>query len=174
LKKQLKIQNEKLKIETLESIKMHEKINRLDRSSLKFNQGAIVFLVSMAFVFNINWLVAFVSLVMLAGTVLPKAGLFKLIYFSILKPLGIIKPKIVEEDNTPHLFAQSFGGLFLALSFLFLNFTNQQFTGWLLSIIVVALAFINLTTNFCAGCFIYFQLNKLGIFSNKQTRKQHA
>jgi hypothetical protein len=88
--------------------------------------------------------------------------------------LGIIKPKIVEEDNTPHLFAQGLGGIFLAASFLFLEFTNQQFAGWFLSIIVVALAFINLATNFCAGCFIYFQLNKFGIFSKKQVRKQHV
>jgi hypothetical protein len=139
---------------------------KLDRSSIKFNQGAIVVLVSIAFLLNLYWLVAFVSLVMLIGTLFPKAGLFKLTYFYFFRPLGIIKSQIVKESNTPHLFAQGMGGVVLAVAFLLLNFTDQNFIGWFLSLVVVALAFINLTTNFCAGCFIYYRLNKMGIFSS--------
>lgn len=146
---------------------------KLDRSSIKFNQGAIVVLVSIAFLLNLYWLVALVSIVMLIGTLFPKAGLFKLTYVYIFKPLGIIKPHIVKEPNTPHLFAQGMGGVVLAAAFLLLNFTNQNFIGWFLSLVVVALAFINLTTNFCAGCFIYYQLNKIGIFSG-YSGKQHV
>jgi hypothetical protein len=139
---------------------------KLDRSSIKFNQGAIVVLVSITFLLNLYWLVAFVSLVMLIGTLFPKAGLFKLTYFYFFRPLGIIKSHIVKESNTPHLFAQGMGGVVLAVAFLLLNFTDQNFIGWFLSLVVVALAFINLTTNFCAGCFIYYRLNKMGIFSS--------
>ncbi len=138
---------------------------KIDKSALRFNQGAIVILVSIAFLFNLNWLVALVSLVMLAGTLLPKAGLFKLTYLYVAKPLRIIKPQIVKESNTPHLFAQGLGGVVLALAFLLLNFIDQSFLGWLLSIVVVVLAFINLTANFCVGCYIYYQLTKIGIFS---------
>jgi len=148
-------------------------VEKLDRSSIKFNQGAIVVLVSIAFLLNLYWLVALVSLVMLAGTAFPKTGLFKLTYFYVFKPLGIIKPHIVKESNAPHLFAQGMGGVVLAAAFLLLNFTDQNFIGWFLSLLVVALAFINLTTNFCAGCFIYFQLNKIGIFSG-YSGKQHV
>ncbi len=146
---------------------------KIDRSALRFNQGAIVILVSIAFLFNLNWLVALVSLVMLVGTLLPKVGLFKLTYLHIAKPLGIIKPQIVNESNTPHLFAQGLGGVVLAAAFLLLNFTDQNIIGWFLSIVVVALAFINLTVNFCVGCYIYYQLTKIGIFSN-YSGKQHV
>ena len=146
---------------------------KLDRSSIKFNQGAIVVLVSMAFLLNLNWLVALVSIIMLIGTIFPKAGLFKLTYLYIFKPLGIIKPYIVKEPNAPHLFAQGMGAIVIAVAFSLLNFTNQNFIGWFLSLVVVALAFINLTTNFCAGCFIYYQLNKIGIFSG-YSRNQHV
>jgi Domain of unknown function (DUF4395) len=144
---------------------------KIDRSALRFNQGAIVILVSIAFLFNLNWLVALVSLVMLVGTLLPKAGLFKLTYFYVAKPLGIIKPQIINESNTPHLFAQGLGGVVLVAAFLLLNFTDQNFLGWFLSIVVVALAFINLTVNFCVGCYIYYQLTKIGIFSNYQGKQ---
>ena len=146
---------------------------KIDRSALKFNQGAIVILVSVAFLFNLSWLVALVALVMLLGTAFPKAGLFKLAYLYIAKPLRIIKRQIVNESNTPHLFAQGLGGIFLVVAFLFLNFTDLSFLGWFLSIVVVALAFINLTVNFCVGCYIYYQLTKIGIFSNSP-EKQHV
>jgi Domain of unknown function (DUF4395) len=146
---------------------------KIDRSALRFNQAAIVILVSIAFLFNLNWLIALVSLVMLVGTLLPKVGLFKLTYCYVAKPLGIIKPQIINESNTPHLFAQGLGGVVLAAAFLLLNFTDQNIIGWFLSIVVVALAFINLTVNFCVGCYIYYQLTKIGIFSN-YPGKQHV
>jgi len=153
---------------------MTVKMSKLDRSALKFNQGAIVSLTAVAFVFNINWLIALVAIVLITGTIFPKAGFFKLIYFHIAKRLNLIKPKIVEEDNTPHLFAQGMGGVFLSISFLLLEFTNQQFVGWTLSLLVLVLAFVNLTLNFCAGCFIYFQLGKLGVFPHKLSENQHV
>lgn len=153
---------------------MPGKMSKFDRSALKFNQGSIVLLTSIAFIFNIDWLVLFVAVVLLVGTLIPKAGLFKLIYFNIAKRVRIIKPSIIEENNTPHLFAQGMGGLFLSMSFLLLDFTSQQFLGWTLSIVVIVLAFVNIVLNFCAGCFIYFQLSKLGVFPRKFSRQQNA
>ena len=142
---------------------MNNNKNKLDRNALKFNQGSIVALTAVAFLLQQSWLVALVMTVLLIGTIFPKAGLFKIIYFNIVKPLGLIKPYIVEEDSAPHQFAQGLGGVFLLFSFIALKF-NLNILGWGLSLIVWALAFINLTINFCLGCYIYFQLNKLGIF----------
>ena len=153
---------------------MSEKLNKVDISALKFNQGAIVIFTAVAFVFNIKWLIAFVAVVLITGTIFPGVGLFKLIYSHIAKQLNLIEPRIVEEDNTPHVFAQGMGGIFLTIAFLLLEFTNQQFIGWTLSLIVLVLAFVNLALNFCVGCFLYFQLNKLGIFPGKLSEKQHA
>jgi len=138
-------------------------IKKLDRNALRFNQGAIVFFTAAAFLLQLPWLIAFVAAVMLIGTAFPGAGLFKLIYLKIVKPLGILKPKIVEEAGAPHQFAQGLGGFFLVLSFIALQF-NLDVIGWALSLIVLALALVNLTVNFCLGCYIYFQLNKLRIF----------
>ncbi len=147
---------------------------KLDKSAIKFNQGSIVVLTAAAFLFSLPWLVAFTAAVMLVGTIFPKAGLFKLIYMHAAKPLGIIKPDVVEEDNTPHQFAQGLGGVFLAVSFLVLRI-KLIVLGWVLALIVLALAFINLTVNFCLGCFIYFQLNKHGIFHPKpESRSENA
>ena len=153
---------------------MNNQINKLDRSALKFNQGSIVVLTAIAFLFSLPWLVAFTAAVMLVGTIFPNAALFKLIYKHIAKPLGIIKPDVVEEDNSPHQFAQGLGGVFLVLSFAALE-AKLFVIGWSLALIVLALAFINLTVNFCVGCFIYFQLNKIGLFQSKpESRSENA
>jgi len=136
--------------------------NKLDRNALKFNQGAIVTLTAAAFLLQQPWLIAFVMAVLIIGTIFPGAGLFKLIYFHIIKPAGIIKPNIVIEDSSPHQFAQGLGGVFLMFSFIALEF-NLSILGWGLSLIVLLLALVNLTVNFCLGCYIYFQLNKVGI-----------
>lgn len=153
---------------------INKNINRLDRSALKFNQGSIVVLTGIAFLFSLPWLVLFTGVVMLIGTIFPKAGLFKLIYKHIAKPLGIIKPDIAEEDNTPHQFAQGMGGVFLVSAFIALK-AKLIVVGWILALIVLALAFVNLAVNFCLGCFIYFQLNRLGLFQSKpESRKENA
>jgi hypothetical protein len=141
---------------------MGNNIKKLDRNALRFNQGSIVVLTAAAFLLQRPWLVAFVMAVLLIGTIFPAAGLFKLIYFHIVKPLGIIKPQIVEEDSSQHQFAQGLGGVFLLLSFIALE-VNLSILGWALALIVLVLALVNLTVNFCLGCYIYFQLNKHGI-----------
>jgi hypothetical protein len=153
---------------------MKNGIMKLDKSAIKFNQGSIMVLIAAAYLLNLPLLIAFVMVVMITGTIFPKAGLFKLIYKHIVKPSGIIKPDIVEEDNSPHQFAQGLGGIFLLAALIMME-TGLIVLGWILALLVLVLAFINLTTNFCLGCFIYFQLHKFGILQSKtEARNEHA
>ena len=154
---------------------MKNSIEKIDRKSLKFNQSCIVIFTSLAFLLNVYWLVVFVGAVLLFDNLIPGTGLFKLFYKNVVKPLKILKPKISEESKTPHQFAQGLGGTFLIISFILLQYFDQIFLGWTLSFIVIALAFINLTLDFCAGCFIYFQLEKLKIsFSSSITENKNV
>ncbi|MEJ2615667.1 MAG: DUF4395 domain-containing protein [Ignavibacteriaceae bacterium] len=144
---------------------------KIDKTSLKFNQGSIVVLSGLAYLFNIYWLVAFVGVVLLLDTLIPGAGLFKLFYKHIVKPLNILNPNISNESRAPHQFAQGLGGSFLLLSFILLLYFNSAFFGWTLSFIVIALAFVNLTLDFCAGCFIYFQIQKIKLSASLTENK---
>ena len=139
---------------------MNKTIEKLDKTSLKFNQGCIVVFTGSAFLLNTYWLVAFVGVVLLLDTIIPGTGLFKLTYKNIIKPLKILKPQISEESRVPHQFAQGLGGSFLILSFILLQYLGFSIIGWAVSFIVIAFAFVNLTLDFCAGCFIYFQIQK--------------
>jgi hypothetical protein len=136
--------------------------NKVDHSALRVNQASIIGLLLLAFLMDQVWLVALVAAVMLVGTLWPKAGLFKLFYTQLLKPTGLIKPDVISDEQQPHLFAQGVGAIFLLLSLLALLLGNAV-VGWLLTGIVIVLAAVNLFLGFCLGCFIYYQLARLGI-----------
>ncbi len=146
-------------------------ISRVDRTALKINQGSIVTLLVIAFALKLEWLVALVSLVMIIGTVVPSAGAFKLLYAHLLRPLGIVHPDIVEEDNVQHLFAQGLGGVFLAVSFYALTVAGSPVIGWTLAFLVVLLAFVNLTVNFCVGCYLYLRLRRISFFTREALKR---
>ena len=135
---------------------------KVDQSALKVNQGFIIAFLLLAFVLDSVWLVAFVGVVMLLGTAVPPLSLFKRIYQHGLKPAGIVKPNVITDNPEPHRFAQGFGGVVLALAVLVL-LAGPAILGWALAGLVVVLAALNLFLGFCAGCFLYYQLNKLGV-----------
>ncbi len=140
----------------------------VDHMALKVNQAFIIGLLVIAYLFDWTWLVAFVAAVMIVGSVWPQAGLFKLIYQRALKPAGLLKPDPRPDSPQQHLFAQAVGGLMLLLATL--SFVvGLPVLGWLLAGIVIALAAVNLIFGFCAGCFMYFQLGRLGIRPNLPT-----
>ena len=138
---------------------------KVDHTALKVNQAAIIGLLILAFIFNAVWLVAFVALVMLVGTVWPGAGLFKLVYGRGLRPLGWLKPDVRTDDPQPHLFAQGVGGIVLLLALLGFAL-GSPLTGWGLVTVVIVLAAVNLFFAFCLGCFLYFQLARRGVRAN--------
>ncbi|MFQ5419087.1 MAG: DUF4395 domain-containing protein [Anaerolineae bacterium] len=135
---------------------------KVDHSALKVNQAFIIVLLLLAFVLDSVWLVAFVGVVMLVGTAVPALALFKRIYRHLLKPAGLVKPNVISDNPEPHRFAQGFGGVVVALAVL-ASLAGQPVLGWALAGLVVVLAALNLFWGFCAGCFLYYQLNRLGV-----------
>lgn len=137
-------------------------LRKVDHNALRTNQAFIIGLLLIAFLLNVPLLVAFVAAVMLIGAAFPVARLFVRIYQHLLKPAGWVKPDVIIDNPEPHRFAMGLGGVFAASSFLAL-LADLSALGWGLSLLVVALAALNLFFGFCAGCFVYYQLNKLGV-----------
>jgi hypothetical protein len=145
---------------------------KVDTTALKFNQAMIITFTLLGFLFNQPYLVLFVGLVLALGTIVPRASLFKQFYLKLLKPNNLLKPRVIDDDPTPHQFAQGVGALFLlAGSSLLLTF-NNELAGWTLAWIVIILAGVNLFLGFCAGCFVYYQLDKVGLIPHPQSSKE--
>ncbi len=138
----------------------------VDHSALKVNQTGVVATVLVAFVGSAFFrpvlvLVPLLAAVMLLGTFAPRFALFKQIYFNVLKPAGVVKPRPVQDRPEPHNFAQGLGGVFLAIASVFL--IPLPVIGLALALLVAVLAFVNLAFGYCLGCQIFFQLERRGL-----------
>lgn len=135
---------------------------QVDQSALRVNQAFIIALLVLSFLFNTVWLVALVGVVMLVGTIWPEAALFKRVYRHVLRPAGLVQPDVIADNPEPHRFAQGFGAV-VVLAAVAGFVTGAVTLGWVLTGVVVFLAALNLFLGFCAGCFVYYQLNRLGV-----------
>jgi len=136
-----------------------DELCKVDHTALRMNQAVIIILLLAAFVLNVPLLVAFVALVMLIGTAIARPGFFFL-YIGALRPLSIVKPDVLNDNPEPHRFAQGFGGIVAAGSAAAL-LLGSPLAGWALSWLVTLLAALNLFVGFCAGCAVYYWMNRL-------------
>ena len=136
-------------------------LQKVDHSVLKTNQLFIIALSILAFVLDQLALAAFVALVMGIGSALKTPG-FGIIYKSILKPRGWMKPDVLDDNPEPHRFSQIVGFLFLTAGSLAL-FLGSAVLGWTLVWIVIALASLNAFGGFCVGCMVYYWLARLNV-----------
>jgi len=138
----------------------------VDHSALKVNQAGIIVTVLVSFTgsaFSQAFLVLIplLAIVLLLGTFVPQLALFKQLYFQILKPRGIVKPRPVQDRPQPHNFAQGLGGVFLAIATVFL--IPLPVVGLALALLVAVLAFVNFAFGYCLGCQIFFQMERRGL-----------
>jgi hypothetical protein len=139
----------------------------VDRNAIKFSQVSLAIWIVLAGVLQAPWLIAFLTAVLGISASRPSRGLFHAVYARVAVPLGVIRPNPVPDDPAPHRFAQGIGSGVLALSTLAL-FVEAATVGWTLAGLVAALALLNVTAGFCAGCFLYYQLVRRGWLPRRQ------
>jgi Domain of unknown function (DUF4395) len=138
-----------------------------DRSVLKVNQAILMSVIVVGYLVGlvyhpVAWALPVLAVMMLAAVASPSLNVPRLIYLRWLKPAGIVKPRIRQEDPAPHRFAQLLGGVFLAAASVFV-ITNILLVAWVLAWIVAALAFLNFAFDICVGCIMYAQLVRIGL-----------
>jgi len=136
-------------------------LQKVDHAALRVNQAFIISLLFAAFIVNTPWLAVFVAAVMTYGALTRQPG-FKAAYANFLKPRGLVKPDVIDDNPEPHIFAQGFGAVVLWIGVASL-FAGLPTLGWGLAWLVIALASLNLFVGFCAGCMVYYWLNRLHI-----------
>ena len=139
-----------------------EPVRRVDRSAIRVNHIFIAGLLLEGFLLNSLTMVAFVALVMLAGAASPELALFQTIYRDGLRPARLVKAQIIIDNPEPYRFEQGLAGVVIALGLAAL-LTAHATLGWTLVLLVAAMATLSLMLRFCAGCYLYYQLNRLGV-----------
>ena len=138
-----------------------------DRSVLKVNQVILMAGLIAGYAVSLAKPLAAVALplfaaMMLHGAAVPARSLPRVLYLKVLKPRGLVRPRVVVEDAAPHRFAQLVGGVFLAAASL-LALAGLGVAAWTLGWIVVGLAFLNFAFDLCVGCIMYAQLVRVGV-----------
>jgi hypothetical protein len=134
----------------------------VDHNAIKFTQVGIAFVGAIAFIFNLWWLVGLLAIALLVGVAWPEAGAFRLIYTKFVLPRRWLRPNLLADDPAPHRFSTGVGGVFLSVGAGALV-GGLSWLGWGLVGLVAALALVNVLFDFCAGCFIYYHLRRVGL-----------
>lgn len=144
-------------------------VGTVDRTALKFNEITIITLVAVAFVLNLPWLLLILGGILAVAAAQPRWSLLRVTYQRIVVPLGVLRPRVAPGEFTPRRFTQGLAATVLGLSTVAL-YSGFAVIGWVLAWLVALLAGLSLTTNFCAGCFLFYQLRRAGILGR---RRQH-
>jgi len=135
---------------------------QVDHNAIKFGQVTIVLMVAIAWLFDLVWLVPLLAAVLLANVAWPVWGPIRLAYRSVILPLRIVRSNLVADEPAPHRFAQGVGGVLLVAAAAAL-YGGVAAVGWALAALVAVLAAVNVLWNFCAGCFLFYQLRRAGL-----------
>jgi len=135
---------------------------KVDQTGLKVGQALTIILLILAFILNSAVLVLFVAIAQFLGALAAPFAPYRLVYQNVLKPSGLLKPNLVIDNPEPHRFAFLVGALFNGAAFIALV-SGATVLAWVLVGIVVVLANLNFWLNFCMGCWMYYQLNRLGL-----------
>lgn len=145
----------------------------VDHAAIKTGQILAIATLTGAFVLDLWEPVAVLAGIFLVTAVLFEWGPFSLVYRLFLKPLGLVEPDLRADNAQPHRFGQAVGAVSAALAAAALYF-NYTTLGWILVWVLIALTGISFM-GWCIGCFIYYQLNRLGLggfFGHKPTDSQ--
>jgi hypothetical protein len=137
-------------------------IRQVDHTGLKTGQATTILLLLAGFVLNSPLLVALVALAQFLSALDVPFAPYRLLYQRAVKPSGLVKPHVIPDNPEPHRFAQLLGAIMNTLAMIAL-LAGAPTLAWVFVWIVIVLANLNFWLNFCAGCMIYYQLNRLGV-----------
>jgi hypothetical protein len=132
----------------------------IDQLAIKFSRGAIVALISAAWLTESPALLAVTAAVLLAATLWPEANLFALLYRHVVKPLKLLTPNPTPDTDSPHRFTRGFAAVCLSASWV-AHLAGAPTVGWAVALLVMALSLLALVANICVGCQVYYLLGRL-------------
>jgi hypothetical protein len=133
----------------------------VDQAELQVHRIFIIALFLTAYFLDRWELVALQAVVLLITSLNPGYSPYIALYRNVLQPTGLIRPDRRLDNNEAHRFAAVIGALTSSCAVYFLM-TGRTSLGWGLVWLIVVLAGVA-CTGWCAGCFVYYMLNRLGL-----------
>lgn len=125
----------------------------IDPRGPRFNQAVLAVALLAGFAFDQRWVVPVWALVLFAGAAFgPAYGPFLRLYAELIRPR--LRPPVELEDPRPPRFAASVGVVFLTAATVSFA-AGATVLGWVLALVVAALAGLAAVSGICVGCEIY-------------------
>lgn len=86
---------------------------------------------------------------------------FTLLYRWVVSPLRLMRSDYRLDNIQPHKFGQWVGALTVLIALGLIEYVSPL-AGWLVVVVLIALTAISYA-GWCVGCFMYYQLNRLGL-----------
>ena len=135
--------------------------NKVDHAEIKMGQilTIIISLVALALQ-DVRPLIGLGFIFFLSGT-FRSISPFHLLYKWIINPLNIMKSDYRLDNIQPHKFGQLVGVITIAIIWSLIYF-GYETAGWSVVVVLIALT-VSSYSGWCIGCFLYYQLNRLGL-----------
>ena len=141
----------------------------VDHAEIKLGQLLTIGMAVLAiYTGSTQWLIALGVIFLISGTYRPLSPFVML--YKIIGPLKLIKSDYRLDNIQPHKFGQLIGALTVLIAVLLIE-NNLAIAGWGVSWVLIGLTAISFA-GWCIGCFMYYQLNRLGLggfFKHKPT-----
>ena len=126
----------------------------IDINIPRFNQAVVAALTGLAFVLQLEWLVAILVVVLVISRIGgQRTAPLTQLYVRALRP-RIRHGPIVSEPAAPPQFAQLLGAVFLSMATIAFLLDHSSI-GWGLALAVTTLAALAAATRICVGCLIF-------------------
>jgi hypothetical protein len=133
----------------------------VDQNELRTNSALVIAVLWTAFVTDRWEIVAFQAGAMLLTALHLSLGPYVILYRTVLRPAGIVRPDPRADNPEPHRFA-SMVGTIVASTATYLLATGRSVAGWGVVWLLISLA-TTAVAGWCAGCFTYYMMNRLGL-----------
>lgn len=135
--------------------------NQVDHAEIKLGQILTIGISTIALVMQDPTPLIILGIIFLLSGTVRVISPFSIIYHYIIKPTGIMKSDYRLDNIQPHKFGQLVGVLTVAIAVALIQL-GYPLTGWGVVVVLIALTVISYA-GWCIGCFIYYQLNRLGL-----------
>jgi len=133
----------------------------VDHAEIKLGQLITMGMAVAAYVLaDPRWLFALGMIFLITGFARPLSP-FVVLYRRVVQPLRLMRSDYRLDNIEPHAFGQLVGAVTVALA-VGLLYSGYELAGWVVVGVLVGLTLVS-CLGWCIGCFLYYQMNRLGL-----------
>lgn len=135
--------------------------NHVDHAEIKLGQLLTIGISGVSLILQDTLPLMLLGVVFLLSGSVRGISPFTLLYRWVILPLGLMRSDYRLDNIQPHKFGQLIGALTVAIALGLIEY-GYPVAGWGVVVVLILLTVISYA-GWCIGCFLYYQMNRLGL-----------